>query len=103
MLDDIKLLLGLTNDEKDEILELLIKLATNEIKDYTGQETLTPGLKNTLINMVLYKYNRLGTEGLDSESYSGVTFNYATDYPDGILRELETAKRAGSGSFRFVW
>lgn len=103
MLEDIKLLLGLTDDSEDELLELLIKMATNEVKDYTGQTTITSGLKNTISKMVIFNYNRLGTEGLSSESYSGVTFNYAGDYPDSIMRELETAKRAGISSFKFVW
>lgn len=104
MLDDIKLLLGLTDDSKDELLELLIKQATNEAKEYIGVDKLTAGMKVTVGKMVIYNYNRLGTEGLDSESYSGVSFNYSSDYPISILRELDTAKRtSGIGRFRLLW
>ena len=42
--------------------------------------------------MVVFLYNRLGTEGLNSESYSGVSYNYSSDYPEYILSALESAK-----------
>lgn len=35
----------------------------------TGTETST-----IILRMCVYNYNRLGTEGLDSEGYSGVSF-----------------------------
>ena len=104
MLEDMKLLLGITGDDKDELLELLIKHATTEAKDYTGLDTLTSAMKVTITKMAIFNYNRMGTEGLNSESYSGVSFNYATDYPESILRELDTAKRAsGIGRFKVLW
>ena len=43
--------------------------------------------------MVAYNYNRLGTEGLDSEGYSGVSFNYSADYPEPIIRALKAKRK----------
>ena len=93
MLNDIKLLLGLTDSSKDAILTLLIKQATQEAKNITHNDVVDD-LENAIIDMVIYNYNRLGTEGLDSESYSGVSFNYTADYPEFILRQLRP-KRLG--------
>ena len=104
MFDDVKMLLGITGNDKDELLELLISHATTEAKEYAGLDSVTPVLKIAIIKMVIFNYNRLGTEGLNSESYSGSSFNYSSDYPDNILRDLNTAKRAsGSGRFKVIW
>nr|DAT70848.1 MAG TPA: Head Tail Connector Protein [Caudoviricetes sp.] len=50
-------------------------------------------MSSTIISMVVYKYNRLGTEGLDSEGYSGVSFGYSTDYPESIMRALKSQRK----------
>lgn len=39
--------------------------------------------------MVVFRYNRLGTEGLNSESYSGASYNYSDGYPDDIMKALD--------------
>ena len=43
--------------------------------------------------MVVYNYNRIGTEGLNSESYSGTSYNYTTDYPEQILKMLKRYRK----------
>ena len=102
MLDDIKLLLGLLNDDKDELLELLIKQATLEAQLKTGLTTVTAQLKVAIIKMVIFNYNRLGTEGLESESYSGVSYNYSSNYPDEITALLDSCKALNNG-LRILW
>lgn len=93
MIDKIKLLLGLTNDNsKDNLLQLLIDMATEEAINYTHNEHIAD-LSSAICSMVVYQYNRLGTEGLNSENYSGVTFNYSQDYPDNIMRQLRTHRK----------
>lgn len=92
MLNNIKLLLGLTDNTKDELIELLIMQATDEAKDFTHREDVSI-LSSTIAQMVIWKYNRMGTEGLNSESYSGVSYNYAQDYPDSIMRTLKRYRK----------
>ena len=105
MLDDLKILLGLSlNDEsQDELLELLIKQATNEAKMITGAKETTPSLKVVIVKMALYNYNRMGTEGLKSESYSGASYSYMEGYPDDIMRLLDEIKDSCKGRVRFLW
>lgn len=92
MLEKIKILLGIMTDDKDELLQLLINSATTEAQEYTNN-TNTSQLSAAITKMVIYDYNRLGTEGLESEGYSGVTYHYATDYPESVLRLLKSAKK----------
>lgn len=92
MLENIKLLLGITTSDKDELLELLINQATTEAKEYTNSENVSK-LSTAIVKMVIYNYNRLGTEGIDSEGYSGVSYSYSADYPEAVLRLLNKCRR----------
>lgn len=91
MLNSVKLLLGINDNSKDDLLTLLIENAIEECLNFTHRDCIS-GLETVIPQMVVYNYNRLGTEGLGSESYSGASFQYSTDYPDSIMRSLK-AKR----------
>ena len=92
LLDKVKLLLGITETSKDDLLTLLIEQATDEALTYT-HSTSVDGLDTTIVKMVVYNYNRLGTEGVDSEGFSGVSYSYSADYPDSIMRSLKSARK----------
>ena len=92
MLENIKLLLGISSTEKDNLLTLLIQQATDEAKDFTHREDVCE-LQSTIERMVVYNCNRIGTEGLNSESYSGTSYNYTTDYPEQILKMLKRYRK----------
>ena len=94
MLTNIKLLLNITDNSKDSLLQVLINSAINEVLNYTHNENAIEDLGATIIDMVVFKYNRLKTEGVDSESYSGVSFNYSADYPEAIMRSLRAYRKA---------
>lgn len=92
MLETIKTLLGITDSSKDNLLSLLLYSAIDEAKEYTHRDEVDM-LETTIIKMVVFQYNRLGTEGLDSENYSGTTFNYSADYPENIMRSLRAKRK----------
>ena len=92
MLENIKLLLSISSTETDALLLLLIQQPEDEAKDFTHREDVCE-LQSTIEKMVVYNYNRLGTEGLNSESYSGVSYNYTTDYPEPILKMLKRYRK----------
>ena len=88
MIEKVKLLLGLTDASKDDLIEVLIDGAVEDAVAITGNKYIQDELPNTIVKMVVYNYNRLGTEGLETESYSGVTYNYLDGYPQDILNTL---------------
>lgn len=92
MLNNVKILLGITDNSKDELLSLMIDAAIEEVVNFTHNNDVA-GLENTICHMVVYKYNRNLNEGIDSESYSGVSFNYSTDYPESIMRVLKARRK----------
>lgn len=92
MLEKIKLLLGLTDSSKDDLLTVLLEQAIDEAVNYTHNDCLS-ALETSIVKMVVYNYNRLGTEGVDSEGYSGVSFAYSADYPENIMRTLRANRK----------
>lgn len=92
MLEKMKLYLGIGDASKDTLLSFLLATAEDEAKDYTNNENIS---ENLIVQMAIYKYNRLGTEGLNSENYSGVSFNYMSDYPETIVKQLRRFKKLG--------
>jgi len=92
MLNKIKMLLGITDNSKDELLTLLLESATQEAINYTHNDNLAD-MGNCICQMVVYSYNRLGTEGVSAEDYSGVSFTYSNDYPESIMRQLKSHRK----------
>ena len=92
MLEKVKLLLGIADNTKDDLLTLLIEQAIEEAIVYTHNECVDE-LNTSIIQMVVYKYNRIGTEGVESEGYSGVSFQYTSDYPENIMRGLRAKRK----------
>ena len=93
MLNRIKTLLSIADNSKDELLTTLIDQAISQFISYTNNPDKVCMLDSLIAEMVVYMYNRLGTEGLASEGYSGVSFNYLTDYPETILRAMRAYKK----------
>lgn len=93
MLERIKLLLNITDDSKDALLEELIDNATEFAQNYINNDAALDNLTGTIIAMVIYDYNRMGTEGLASENYSGMSFGYTAGYSDDIMKQLRRYRK----------
>lgn len=90
MTDRLKRRLNITDNSKDELLEDIIEGVKDYIVNYCnrdGTDDIPSTLNSTIIKMAVIDYNRLGTEGLTSESYAGASYNYE-GYPNEIMREL---------------
>ena len=93
MLDKIKILLGLTNDEKDDLLNILIALCKDEAIDFCNLEEYSNKLDSAIIAMVIERYNKMGTEGLTSVSTNGINENYIDGYSEIVLSKLRKNRK----------
>lgn len=93
ILETVKMLLGLTDSSKDGLLNVLIDGCIEEAESYTHNSDIATIAVNTIAQMAVYRYNRMGTEGLNSENYSGVSYSYSGDYPESIMRGLRMNRR----------
>ena len=93
MIDEIKLLLGdSASNYSDALIGLCAKQALAEVEGYCGR-TADSELEMVAEKIAIIKLNRINTEGLASQSYSGVSENYIDGYPADILAILNRKRK----------
>jgi hypothetical protein len=93
MIDEIKLMLGdAAANYSDAQISLALKQSLIEVEEYCGR-SLDASLEMAAQRIAIIKLNRMNTEGLNSQSYSGVSENYIDGYPDDILRLLNKKRK----------
>lgn len=93
MIEDIKLLLGdAASNYTDAQIALALKMAIAEVEDYCNREA-DASLELIAEKIAVIKLNRINTEGLASQSYSGVSENYIDGYPAEILAVLNRKRK----------
>lgn len=92
MLAYIKTLLNIptSDDGKNDILNYLIEICSQEYMDITHTNDI---IESIIVQMVVCRFNLLGDEMLHSESYTGMTFNYLSDYPDNLQKQIITHRK----------
>ncbi|WP_051931538.1 phage head-tail connector protein [Clostridium sp. KNHs214] len=93
MLENIKLLLNIQDNSKDNLLSYLISNAKQKILSYTNQTEILPQMQYLVDELVILRYNKLGSEGLQSESYSGISQTFNQDIPADIKSQLNQFRR----------
>lgn len=93
MVEEISVMLGAAASNFSEAqIGLAAKMALQYVEDVTGRE---PEYSMTLLAeriAVLY-LNRLGTEGLASQSFNGFSEQFISDLPDDIIRALNRKRK----------
>lgn len=93
MIDEIKLMLGdAAANYSDAQISLALKQSLIEVEEYCGR-SLDASLEMAAQRIAIIKLNRMNTEGLNSQSYSGVSENYIDGYPDDILKLLNKKRK----------
>lgn len=93
MIEEIKLLLGdAAGNFSDDLIGLCAKRALAEVEAYCRRE-LDYELEEIAVEIAVIKLNRLNTEGLASQSYSGVNESYVDGYPAHILAMLNRKRK----------
>lgn len=93
MIDEIKVLLGPAADNfTDAQIGLCLKRALAEVEAYCHRK-LDYELEAVAMDIAIIKLNRLNTEGLSSQSYSGVSESYIDGYPQEIQNILNRKRK----------
>ena len=93
MIEEIKLLLGDAAANYSEAqINLALKMAISEVEEYCNRE-LDAALELVAEKIAVIKLNRINTEGLASQSYSGVSESYIDGYPQEILTVLNRKRK----------
>ena len=93
MLEEIKLLLGdAASNYSDAQINLVAKIALLEVEDYCRREADIV-MEHCAEKIAVIKLLRMGTEGLASQSFSGVSESYLDNYPEEVLEILNRKRR----------
>lgn len=93
MIEEIKLLLGeAASNFSDAQIGLCLKMALAEVEAYCNRE-LDLELELIAQKIAIIKLNRMNTEGLLSQAYSGVSESYIDGYPAEILAVLNRKRK----------
>ena len=93
MFEEVKILLGdSANNYSDALINLSIKQAVTEVESYCNRE-LDAELEMIAERIAIIKLNRIKSEGLASQSYSGVSENYVDGYPQDIITLLNRKRK----------
>jgi hypothetical protein len=93
MIEEIKLLLGeAAANFTDAQIGLALKLAIAEVEDYCNRE-LDYNLELQALKIAVIKLNRIGTEGLASQGFSGISESYIDGYPADIVAALNRKRK----------
>lgn len=83
------------NELSDGKLQAIIDDVTLEVLADTNQSELNAQLESAVISLSVIAVNRIGTEGLASEGYSGVSTSYLDDVPPRVASILNANRRLG--------
>jgi hypothetical protein len=93
MINEIKILLGDTaSNYTDAQISLAYRMAVSEVEEYCNRE-MDEALELVAMQIAKIKLNRLSTEGLSSQSFSGVSETYLSDYPSEIVKVLNRKRK----------
>lgn len=93
MIEEIKLLLGeAASNYSDALIGLCAKQALAEVEAYCKREA-DAELEMAAEQIAIIKLLRMNTQGLSSQSFSGVSENYIDGYPAEILAVLDRKRK----------
>lgn len=112
IIDQVKALLGITDTTQDAIINYLIGLVTQLVKDYTRLTTLPPTVSTYMVDMVIdrYRMRGYGQTGLPqvvssiTEDRKQIQFRDTSPAPDvnyGI--SLSEQEKAQLRRYRVMW
>jgi hypothetical protein len=106
MLNELKLLLGITDESLDEKLKLIISTATARLRVLLGGLEPPESLEYIIREVSIIRFNKIGSEGMKSQTVEGesMTFdeNDFSGFMDEIQAFLDTQKESVRGKVRFL-
>ena len=77
----MKVLLGITdNTDNDELLYEIVNITESKILNYNNASEMPKELEFVLIELSVQRFNRIGSEGIASESIDGKSVSYDDDF-----------------------
>ena len=93
MLEEVKIMLGdAASNYSDDLIGLMIKDSLAEIEAYCNR-SVDYELEVVAKKIAIIKLNRINSEGITNQSYSGVSESYIDGYPAEVLAVLNRKRK----------
>ena len=105
MLNDLKLILGITDNQMDDRLQWILETTQARLSVLLGGDSVPDELEHVVTEVSVIRFNRLGSEGLSNHTVEGESMSYLDDdfapFMSEINAYLDTVKN-GKGRVRFI-
>ena len=108
MLDNLKIMLGISAEDKDadDRLKLILSNTTARLKLLLGGIDPPDEMNHIILDVAIMRFNRIGSEGLSSHSVEGESLSFKESDFDGFAGEiqawLDLQKESTRGKVRFL-
>lgn len=108
VLDDVRTLLGFDDDERNDLLTVIIVNCEKRLLAYLPStiQTVPEELEYIVTEIAIARYNRLGNENMASYSQEGESISYNDDDISPYLKEItaycEKLEDSNEGVVRFI-
>lgn len=92
VLSSVKLLTGLDDDSRDDLLQGIISITEMRLLTLLGCDDVPKSLQYILIEVSVSRFNRIGSEGTSAHTVSGETMTYRDDDFAPYLSDIEAYK-----------
>lgn len=102
-MNDNNLLMSNNDNENEKLINEIIELTKSKILNYIDKTELPKELEFVLVELSIQRYNKIGSEGISSESVDGKSVSYETDF-EGYKHYLDDyiSKNSISKGFRLI-
>ena len=84
--------------DQDELLTEILTLAVEKLTTYLGETSVPTQFEWIVIELATQRYNRIGSEGMLSESVDGGSNTYYEDELSPFYKFLDDYKEAKNGN-----
>ena len=93
-MDKLNTLTALYPQADEDALEALIELAEADFKAECRRDDVPEAADSIIVRMVQHRWGQLDGAGLASQSYSGASESFMTDWPEDLKRALHRYRKA---------
>lgn len=108
MIEDLKLLLGLNETDKqtEQRLKLILDATRQRLRFLLGGLEPPEEMEYIILDVSVIRFNRIGSEGLSSHTVEGESLSWSENdfagYMDDIQSYLDSRQEARKGKVKFL-
>ena len=106
MLENLKMMLGISDTSQDTKLAFLLENATTRLKVRLGGIEVPETLNYVALEVAIKRFNRIGSESMQVHSVEGESLHFSDDdfeeFAEDIQAYLDSQKDSGRGKVRFL-